>query len=1856
MHWLFDGKNAEGIEYYDGSTKTLQTVVNAEDDSKAFADKIFTLANCYDIDFEHYSVADRSGNALTANLDKDGAITSYSYLGKTNEDLSVLLADYDETEFLCTMTYRSDVPYLTGIYFVDLMLKGAKISDIGKLLTNATGDETLGSALGEVITEIATLFTAAVDEFVASDRVDQVRYAPDGNTACSGLNNLLVAIPQLFDIMEDLAADKYSISKDAWTYCYDGKIYLDSEDGSWKNKVVEDIKAFAGSNDPDRSIDILDWFADLFVGDWLNAILSIVNNAVSTDNKITQNIPIVSGLLNALGGFGETSILTDIFNGVFQIERDNKYSFTFETRENGLTGLSKDNAYFLITNIQKLVTVITNLVDKFGGGDDSSSADNNTASSSNTGSTSNSPTYKPKTATVPAADKSNYTTEELSNAADLINNFDKMISSLLADSSFNGFNLDSTSNILAGVVTFFTNYLGNDCYTELGRLINSYTFYITGSETHTPDSNGDVDAKKVYTNESLTGLVVETFLLVEDIAEYLLADFYDTYTLDNGTKAQYNLIVEAIEGLISPDAIAVRLDGYDKVQKTLADYNCWHNAAAQTSRGDYKIKLDWGITAGDKDAFYDGLAASLRLVTSILGVLLIDTNWYATIVSPVLGALCTPNGIKLDTAAQYKATTNGYHDEVLLGLIRPISEWINLFLAKPATTLIKSIQGIAGILDDKNGATIASILKGAITPLANEIKGVGKIFAIKSDKLLPTSLTLQRVINTAANLIANYADPNNIKLGKGDYKYALTGSNLIPIINSYLAGTGITLKQINWNKLSTAKTPAAALVYVLEYVLEVLLDNSNLTAIASLIGNDTVTMLIDAIKKGNITAKDILAALNKILEVTDSPTLVYWTFVKYLQEATEGFYYPAGITKQMADNGVQSLDDLIAGIFPLLSSFGVDLGGDDLKAIIDKNLFTNSLITKLTVALYGALDGLDPTIKDVLKSLGIVTSTADVAKLLTDKSYGATFTSAANTIKAQSSWSNVKNVNWGFKDGSAKAQQGFVNALVAVLRPLYDVLEIFLNEGTLEVNDIIYDVICSLDIPYTVDVIEISNSEDAPIQLKFSYRMTNGVLTMKFRESEDNRERSRSSDLRLDFTSLKDLKDLKIEGTNGYNSAIIPLLEALQCSNISTYAQYQKDVAKAKDNLLLDILNPLIGDTGSSFLNKLVANPASELTKLLPNVAMYLDAHGISQLISNLLAPVTEIIYTVADTLNLNGIIKDLLGESLGDFIGSLLGFKKGTLVIDLTDLTTLNIEDLIIPVVNALVFKGSDDPTLRKMELADIDWNALISLGTKTTYTSKATGADGKFLTGKMVGNVDQGKVLITVLRYVANFLIDNAAALKNIICSIDAIAKNDMLKSIIGSVFNTIGTTSADQLVAAVFYLLAGQPENAFWDYTDYKTGNYSFAYPENMDVDFLKQLPPMLDGLISSFLDLNGLISEALFKDELISKLATGLYGAIEGVNISDSLNLTQLLAQTDIDFSTDNVAKLLVDERYGQKFESAASVISAAGSWKNVSVDSLKWGVTDRDSFFHALVAVLRPIYGVLDVLLNDAYLGLFDIVRLPGSNGYTSSIVPLMEAFSMYNIKTQYQYRQDMLKEYDAILLDIINPLWDKIEDIFNAPLQTVAAIIPNLALFIGNNGLCQIIDNLLTPVSALADAIRPVVDLNDLLTTLFDSLDVDINGLLAKIGVTNFSLDVYDLNKTLKPILGGDAIIPLVNSILGMIKIKDTPLGLKLNDVDWLQLASHGTLVVSSSQAATYGPRIFVQGDSSETLIAVLRYLINTINSGDNFDKINALIGGLLGDGVSDSVSDIITQVLGMLQGDTDEVISSLVDLLQSLA
>ncbi len=546
-----------------------------------------------------------------------------------------------------------------------------------------------------------------VHQFVDTPELrNATRYHNDGRIAFSGLNNIFVAIPQLFDIMENLAAEKYGISKDEWVYCYEGRISTKEITAKGRtytstvNSLAERFKSYAA--DPD-SVDILDCFAELLVENWMNSVVDLVDNVIATDNKISSNLTIIIGLLKSLGGFGEQSIITDIANSVFQLTREDKYSFTFTDvntdPNNKMTGLSKDNAYFLITNISRLVEVIKNLIAHF-------EKDETPGESTEPGDKEDegiSLPLKVKAAPAARATSANYSSSDLSSTKDLIGNLDKMLSSLLSDSSLNGFSLDSAENLIAGIVSLLDRFLGmdinlgknNEIATDIVLLVNQYLYFITGESKNLTAKDGKVDPKKVYTNNALTGLVVETYALIEKIADNLLVKFYDTY--DNNSSLKYNLLVEAIDGIISPDAVGIRLGDYKDAQKKLAKYETWTIMSEASSRHNYKnLSIDWGIKGNAEDrkeAFYDGLSASLRLVTSILGVLLVETGWYQTVLTPLLGMFCTKNDIKMETIETLKKdkAETGYYDKTLIAILTPVSELLNKFLKAPVTTLIQSI-------------------------------------------------------------------------------------------------------------------------------------------------------------------------------------------------------------------------------------------------------------------------------------------------------------------------------------------------------------------------------------------------------------------------------------------------------------------------------------------------------------------------------------------------------------------------------------------------------------------------------------------------------------------------------------------------------------------------------------------------------------------------------------------------------------------------------------------------------------------------------------------------------------------------------------------------------------------------------------------------------------------------------------------------------------------------------------------------------------------------------------------------------------------------------------------------------------
>lgn len=1690
-------------------------------------------------------------------------------------------------------------PVILNIYVADQALQYAKISDIK-------------GAGGEAVTELATFFTAAVDQYVAQHAADAKSGAltqSEGMVYNHGLNNIFVALPQILDIMGKNFLTKYSIASD-WSYC-DYKISTQELSGVtfWYNDSLITFKNLANGG---KAAEILDSFVNIFVNDWLNAIIDLLNDATATDNKLTKNIPIISGLLRAIGGLGNKSVLSDVLNGVFQLNYNDEASFVLDVynKKSGFVGFSDKSAYFLISNVGQLINVITSI--------DTKKANKIDVNFPKTG-TPNSIPANVEWAKVPkTASKS---------GDSFLSKLDAMLSGVLENSTINNFNMNTTTGLLSGVLSLASYYMGSDNADPMMKILNK-TLNLLNDKDRKSTNTSD---KKIYTQANLTNLVVQTYVLIENLLDYYIVNedavkinvFYDSkqnvYSSNASGRYSYNILAAALKGLISPHAVSNHVTNAAAAKK-LASLDSWHSAVKANKStngwtGDTNITINWGFSAGDNKKFFASLGESLGIITDLVGVLMDDAGYYDTVFYPIFKDIEKAQGINLGIYAK-GTVTDGVTG--LLSIITPISKLLDAFYAKPVTVLLNLVKGISITLN-KN---LNAIAHNVFEPLYNEVKGISTILSAKVSNLCPslakndawfTSLLQMIVCKDSSKPTKSETETINtvLNLLKGNFK--ITDADLIELINGLTSSLGITIPKNLFKNLAACKNAEAVLDYLLRLVVKLVTNDTVIDLLKALINNESASQLLDMI--GRLSYSDLMNIIEAVLAKTTDPTEVYWTFLQYVQEKTTGFYYPAGVTAADAEDAVDQLDNVVASVFALLNGLDV-VDQDNLGELLNGLLFTNENLTALAKGLYGAIE----PYAEYLAIAGIDVSKKGVASMLTDKEYGNTYSSAAKAIKNAKSWKKLEKVNWGFTNGSAKAQQGFVNALAAILRPFNDVLAVLLAGDDLAIGDIVKDLIRDLSVGKSSDTVQLKN----------------GQLIIKVKGTD---KYSKTSTIKLDLNAVvEEIEDLKIYGGNGYESAIVPLLEALECSGVKTYKQYKADIRKAKDNVLLDVLNPIF-----AFLNDVLEAPFDTLTAILPNVAYFIDNNGLAQLVNNLLSPITSLLPVLKDNgLNINTIIKMFTnGKSLNAYVTDALGVN---IHLDLNDLNKCDIQNAIIPLVNSLIKKY-------KLSLPDIDWGELASHGTVSTVKSAAKNSQGNY-TRKHV-TARQGETLIAVLRYISNLLIDNIQGLKSLLGGIKDL-KDAM--GIINVVLNQIGTASADQIIRALFYFLQEEPTNAFWNYSNYQTKEYDFEYPSTVDVKFLKNISPMLDGLISELLPLNKTVSDALFKDELISKMVQGIGKAMDGVKINDSTTLTDLLAQTGIDYSTQNVAKLLNDSSYGKTYAANASIIGSASSWANVNVSSLKWGVTDRDSFFNALCAALRPFYGVLDVLLNDASLGIFDIVYLPGSNGYTSCIVPLLEAFSAYNIKTQYQYREDISKAYDNLLLDIINPIWDKVEDILNAPLQVLMAMLPNLALFIANDGLLQLIENLLVPISALLDAIKPLADLNVVLDKVFELMGVDLNQELSKLGLNlDLNINLYDLTAMLKPLIGADNIVPLLNQVLGLIKIKDEPLGLELMDIDWYQLASHGEYVKAASQAATFGVRVYVEGDASETLIALLRYLIDVVNYKDNYQTITDLVGSLIGGSDDETVTDIVTQVLGMLKGETDNVISQLCELLQTL-
>lgn len=179
-----------------------------------------------------------------------------------------------------------------------------------------------------------------------------------------------------------------------------------------------------------------------------------------------------------------------------------------------------------------------------------------------------------------------------------------------------------------------------------------------------------------------------------------------------------------------------------------------------------------------------------------------------------------------------------------------------------------------------------------------------------------------------------------------------------------------------------------------------------------------------------------------------------------------------------------------------------------------------------------------------------------------------------------------------------------------------------------------------------------------------------------------------------------------IKGADGYNTAVIPILEALGCrdSDIKGYSAYKN--ASYGDGVITQILEPVF-----NLLDDVCEKPVYTLTGILPNIIYFLDSGSLEVCMNNLMRPLTSL------TKNLSSVSASL----------------------DMSALTeTLDIESLLGGMLSGM-----------GMTFAELDIKSFGNMGTPSSRTSKSA-FDGKNATYTYI-EADKAGVFLTLLRFVA-------------------------------------------------------------------------------------------------------------------------------------------------------------------------------------------------------------------------------------------------------------------------------------------------------------------------------------------------------------------------------------------------------------------------------------------------------------------------------------------------------------------------
>lgn len=645
---------------------------------------------------------------------------------------------------------------------------------------------------------------------------------------------------------------------------------------------------------------------------------------------------------------------------------------------------------------------------------------------------------------------------------------------------------------------------------------------------------------------------------------------------------------------------------------------------------------------------------------------------------------------------------------------------------------------------------------------------------------------------------------------------------------------------------------------------------------------------------------------------------------------------------------------------------------------------------------------------------------------------------------------------------------------------------------------------------------------------------------------------------------------LHVDAINLYGDAILPLLQLLGCENIMPADQYNQ--YQYSQDLLPPILNPLL-----DYIDMLADAPVSTLLDLLPKLAYVMDFDLITEKLENAKITGSLKITTLWGLVTAySTTLEELLAGPLGgnDLYAILSTALAGTL-----DMSALSDINELIKMVLGLVAPDAN------LVLPTIDQTFLASLGTL---------ADGG--NGHVVYTTDKPAVLVSVLRYVLSMVgdqdfMDSLFALIGQMTGSEIVLGDDVMNIITGLGANPDGVICALTELFVPYDSYAAKEYTYKYVYTDEETGEplpvNTVEYSENWTKEEAQYIADNLDEFVDNMMtilggaDMPGLgdmirsyIADEFYTNEMINTLVITIRDAINSIGI----DLSPILALVDVDLS----------------------------SWNDVT-ESTNWGVVPGDSvtFASGLSQALSPLTPLLSFLLTGQDISVLGTITANGYNGYQNGIVPLLENLGCNTayIHTYEEYVARVNQDPSRALNDILTPILNLVDRIYQNPIDTIIDILPNLLYFIDCGGLQVAVENTLQSAFVLLDTVRPIYNIS------------------------------FDLNLNLQQI---------IVDLLANLEVNGQKLNLKIPFLNDLSLLMVGTVTEYDSKSGLDPTYMLMNTDKADFVTVLLRNVVDLIFYEENQKVITDLIANQAGldQETADSLLEIFNTFATMYKED----------------